>query len=565
MRINLAYGIIIALCLFLGFQSFKRYWQEKREYRFLKQFLNFIVQAKQFYLIHGRIDDALYEVLYEATGQVLVEGEKLYEVLVSNKEEVRKQYMKEQKNPFVKLFGALVCIEMEYGTEQSKHTFLECIKLLQQDIVIELWKKEKIQALFVGLNFLILMPGFFLKVIERWGVDNLAELSTYYHGTFGAWALIGIFLVISMTWCFVAQTRLFLQKTEKEEKEHIFVKKLEEQAFIKWMLRIWEVNCSFSYQKQKEKLQELKTHLTPEQFLLQRWGSAIVLGICSLILFSFFSWSAKSEALAGKEMWKTESVAEFGMLEETWFQGIVSVEEKYKGYKQIDDSILWQELYDYYNRTNPMPANIGVLQVKKNLENYQKGNAFFPKVFFFLFACLFGWQIPKWYLLYEALYRRCMIEYEMLHYETIVILLAEKEGIDELTILEWLEEGSNLYKDILLWCWLSYYGGAEEACLELRELEKGAEKGYALFTIADALLLSDTIGMKRAFEEMFTRRKNEQEQTKQENEREVQKYGTIAQLIAFFPLSFIIGVYLILPFLLESMVQLSGFLQQIHT
>ena len=94
---------------------------------------------------------------------------------------------------------------------------------------------------------------------------------------------------------------------------------------------------------------------------------------------------------------------------------------------------------------------------------------------------------------------------------------------------------------------------------------KSEKKAFPFISIADGFLLSDKIGLKKAFEDREVHRKNGQEQRKQENERNVQKYGMIAQMISFFPLSFIIGVYLILPFLMESMVQLSEFLQQMQT
>ena len=565
MGINLFYIMLIIVSIILFIKSYKRYKKEREECQFLKDFLNFVQKVKQVYFATGMIEDAIFEVLYDMKDRVLLEGEKIYEVLCSNKEEVRKQYMQEQKNPFVKLFGSLVYMEMEYGTKEDKNTFLECIQLLQQDIVIEIWKKEKIQALFGGLSFLILFPGFFLKSIEQWGILNLPELSKYYRGTFGIWALVSIFFVVLMTWWLIEQIRFFLQKDVKEEKKPSFLEYLEEKSVMQWVFKIWEQSFSTYYEKEKKKLQSFRTILTPEQFLLKKFLIAMVLFFLSILITCLFLSSKQSQALEGKELWGIEEASGTGLLSENWQKGVLYVGEKYKEEKEIDEEQIWQELYEYYNKTNFLPAKVGVLQVKQNLEQYQKSKWTLQKFFLVILIGCIGWKIPNWILWYEAILRKYIVEHEFIHYETVLIFLSEKTQLDVIKILEWMEEGGMVYKDILQWCWLSSYEGEEEAFLELREYGKSEKKAFPFISIADGFLLSDKIGLKKAFEDREVHRKNGQEQRKQENERNVQKYGMIAQMISFFPLSFIIGVYLILPFLMESMVQLSEFLQQMQT
>ncbi|MBO8463441.1 MAG: hypothetical protein IAC13_05860 [Firmicutes bacterium] len=565
MGINLFYIMLIIVSIILFIKSYKRYKKEREECQFLKDFLNFVQKVKQVYFATGMIEDAIFEVLYDMKDRVLLEGEKIYEVLCSNKEEVRKQYMQEQKNPFVKLFGSLVYMEMEYGTKEDKNTFLECIQLLQQDIVIEIWKKEKIQALFGGLSFLILFPGFFLKSIEQWGILNLPELSKYYRGTFGIWALVSIFFVVLMTWWLIEQIRFFLQKDVKEEKKPSFLEYLEEKSVMQWVFKIWEQSFSTYYEKEKKKLQSFRTILTPEQFLLKKFLIAMVLFFLSILITCLFLSSKQAQALEGKELWGIEEASSTGLLSENWQKGVLYVGEKYKEEKEIDEEQIWQELYEYYNKTNFLPAKVGVLQVKQNLEQYQKSKWTLQKFFLVILIGCIGWKIPNWILWYEAILRKYIVEHEFIHYETVLIFLSEKTQLDVIKILEWMEEGGMVYKDILQWCWLSSYEGEEEAFLELREYGKSEKKAFPFISIADGFLLSDKIGLKKAFEDREVHRKNGQEQRKQENERNVQKYGMIAQMISFFPLSFIIGVYLILPFLMESMVQLSEFLQQMQT
>ena len=410
-------------------------------------------------------------------------------------------------------------MEMEYGTKEDKNTFLECIQLLQQDIVIEIWKKEKIQALFGGLSFLILFPGFFLKSIEQWGILNLPELSKYYRGTFGIWALVSIFFVVLMTWWLIEQIRFFLQKDVKEEKKPSFLEYLEEKSVMQWVFKIWEQSFSTYYEKEKKKLQSFRTILTPEQFLLKKFLIAMVLFFLSILITCLFLSSKQAQALEGKELWGIEEASSTGLLSENWQKGVLYVGEKYKEEKEIDEEQIWQELYEYYNKTNFLPAKVGVLQVKQNLEQYQKSKWTLQKFFLVILIGCIGWKIPNWILWYEAILRKYIVEHEFIHYETVLIFLSEKTQLDVIKILEWMEEGGMVYKDILQWCWLSSYEGEEEAFLELREYGKSEKKAFPFISIADGFLLSDKIGLKKAFEDREVHRKNGQEQRKQENEK----------------------------------------------
>ena len=98
MGINLFYIMLIIVSIILFIKSYKRYKKEREECQFLKDFLNFVQKVKQVYFATGMIEDAIFEVLYDMKDRVLLEGEKIYEVLCSNKEEVRKQYMQTKES-----------------------------------------------------------------------------------------------------------------------------------------------------------------------------------------------------------------------------------------------------------------------------------------------------------------------------------------------------------------------------------------------------------------------------------------------------------------------------------
>ena len=123
-----------------------------------------------------------------------------------------------------------------------------------------------------------------------------------------------------------------------------------------------------------------------------------------------------------------------------------------------------------------------------------------------------------------------------------------------MTVIEYMEEGSDIYETIWGKSLLSVYIG---------EQLKEQGRHIRLQQIANDLVFSDQVGMKKAFEDYLIHRKKQQERRRQENELLVKKRGIVAKSIAFVPLFFEISMYLIVPVVLESMIQLSSFLEQI--
>lgn len=565
MKTEIAYGVIAIFCVILAVSGWKKQREEKKQCEFLKQLLLFIQKVKQNYFVHGMIEEAIYDALYDMDGEILQEGEKIYDVLYDGREEYRKQYMEEQKNPFVKLFLALCYLEMQYGESREKTVFFDCIQLLKQDVTQEIRKREKIIELFSGLLFLMLSPPFFLKAVEQWGVSNIPELERYYCGTFGALAFFGLVFVLFGIYCLVRELRYHLHSSNKREQKKGWLKELEKEARVSWAFHIWEKRWKDRYEKGRFELQNLEIANTPEHLFIKK----ILCGCCFYCLFCsmmfIYLLAGRQEALEGKRMYHKETMIQSQLTKEQWFDGVFFYEQEYKEEKIIPTQEIEKKLYQYYGKKEELPAKLGALQVEENIKSY---HSYYFRTSYFLFGTIFfvlGWYVPNWILRYEYTKTKQKEEEEFIHYQTILIYLSKVKQMDLIEVLEWLEEGSGIYQERFLRCLLSIFGGEEKAFLELKKVYHEKEKLKEQFVmIVDSLLLSDQIGLERAFEDFYLYRKNEQERKKELDEIQVKKDAMIAQMLAFTPLSYVIGVYLILPFLLESMIQLSGFLQQIQ-
>lgn len=565
MKTEIAYGVVALFCLILAIHGLQKQKEEKRQCDFLKQFLVFIQKVKQAYFVHGMIEEAIYDALYDMNGEVLKEGEKMYDVLCDGREEYRKQYMEEQKNPFIKLFLALCYLEMQYGESREKTVFFDCIQLLKQDVTQEIRKREKIIELFSGLLFLILFPALFLKAVEQWGVSNIPELERYYRGTFGVVAIFCFFFVLFGIYWLVGELRYHLHSSDNRRKKEGWLKELEKEARVSWAFHIWEKRWKERYEKGRFELQNLEIANTPEHLFIKKilCGCSCYLLFCIMIFVYLFA--GRQEALESKRLYHKETMVQNQLTKEQWFAGVSLYEQEYKKEEIVPIQEIEKKLYQLYGKKEELPAKLGALQVEENIKTY---HTYHFQMYYLLVGIVFfvlGWYVPNWILRYEYTKTKQKEEEEFIHFQTILIFLSKVKQMDLIEVIEWLEEGSGIYQERLIRCLLSIFSGEEKAFLELKRLYSDNEILKEQFVmIVDSLTLSDQIGLERAFEDFYLYRKNEQERKKELDEIQVKKDAMIAQMLAFTPLSYVIGVYLILPFLLESMIQLSGFLNQMQ-
>lgn len=150
------------------------------------------------------------------------------------------------------------------------------------------------------------------------------------------------------------------------------------------------------------------------------------------------------------------------------------------------------------------------------------------------------------------------MEDEVLAFHSIIIMLMHISRMDVLTILEWMENFAQIFKASLMECVNSFSYNDEDALLQLENNEP-----YLPFVrIVGNLRSSDNVGIEKAFEEIYSQRKYFIEKRKQDNEISIANKGAIGRVVAFVPMIVTIGLYLIIPFVMQSMSQLMGYVNQ---
>lgn len=167
-------------------------------------------------------------------------------------------------------------------------------------------------------------------------------------------------------------------------------------------------------------------------------------------------------------------------------------------------------------------------------------------------AGIIAYHFPYWMALSRKKIAQMNMEDEIIQYQSIIIMLMNMKRISVYTILEFMESFAILYKDSIQECINNYNAGDIQALEVLREREP-----FEPFQrVVDSLIICDKIGTELAFDEVNSDRSYYQEKRRQENDMNLGVKAALGKLIAFVPIVLTIGLYLIVPFVIESMNQL---------
>ncbi|MBP3814900.1 MAG: hypothetical protein ILA12_09625, partial [Butyrivibrio sp.] len=151
--------------------------QESLDKKLLIQLGDFITNIRHHYSVQGNVEDSIYDTLDETPYEMGLHATKIYKMLTAtNVEHEVDKYTDIAPNKFILTMVAICATIKEYGDktlDDGQSLFLTNINYLKEEINVELIKRRRNAFLFSGLITLTLLPLFFLKAIEAWGVSNI--------------------------------------------------------------------------------------------------------------------------------------------------------------------------------------------------------------------------------------------------------------------------------------------------------------------------------------------------------------------------------------------------------
>lgn len=474
------YGILIMAAVVTNRQWVRQRLQ-KEEKRLLEQLEKYLGDVRHYYHTGGLIEEAVLNSLEEAPYEIALHMYQIYDILVEGDKEKELRYRQMAPNKFLTTFLALCQITMEYGdsVRNDKSLFLTNLNHLREEIRIELLKREKIAYVFSGLIWVCLLPVFFLKIIENWGIDNLPELEDYYHGDYG---IIVSALIFIGTWG-AYELICSLREYEVFWKNHRILKKLSEMPWIHRKIKGWIFTHPKWAQGLSQKLQQWEAGKRLPEFIVE---------------------SAIYGSLSGGAFFII--ICHIGILKGAFF---------------------------YISLVLGLAGGIAA------------GGA--------------GFFIPWIFLQFRLFFGKREKEDEVLQFHSIILMLMYLKRMNVETILTWLENFSCSFRKSIQECVDDFAYDNEAALRRLRE----REPFLPFVRLVENLEACDRIGVLEAFDEIAGQRTYFLEKRKQDNEIAISEKGAIARVVAYLPMVLTLLLYLIVPFVLESIIQLGGYMSQL--
>lgn len=529
--------------------------KENLDKKLLNQLGDFITNIRHHYSSQGNVEDSIYDTLDETPYEMGLHATKIYRILNSTNVEAEvDKYTDVAPNKFILTLVAICATIKEYGDKRlsdGQSLFLTNINYLKEEINVELIRRKRNAFLFSGLVTLTLLPLFFLKAIEAWGVANIPEMEGFYKGTAGTVVMAGIFVITVIVYQLVCNLK---DGHTDDTRDHKFIGAILSVPIINKLVTI-EINKNFTkHLRIDDGLKMVGDRIGIKGFLIKR----LLLGLLAILLINVVIFT--SEIRSRHNILNNFTDA---------FESSIVPDEAYRQAMReaaIDYTLSCRNMED--NETNR-------LIVQSEIEKRGIGEKFALEVtnevfirvakykdIYYRWWCLliciagfyFGYFLPYGILRYKLRIVKMDMEDEVIQYQTIVLILMHVDGIMIDTVLEWMERFAYCFKQSISECIINLEYSTQKALQKMKNVET-----FPPFRrFVDNLLMVDNEDILTAFSEIETDREYYKEKRKTDNEIISTQKSEVGKVIAFIPLIATLVCYLIVPFAMYAVKLMSS-------
>ena len=257
----------------------------------LKEQIEFFSEIRHAYHEFNMVEEAIYQVSQDEEKNVSRQGEKIYEVLISDDPETElEKYYDIAPNSFLKEFAGISYLTKEFGDRKvnGASLYLKNVNNITQEMQLEILKRDKLNYVFQSLSVISIVPILMLEPLRSWAVSNFSFTANWYNGKSGMIVQILILLITFLSYILVRKlkdngsTNINTKNTENPWQEKIYKKKP-----IKRVVDLFiPKKGTKEYRKTTQMLKDSASPLKMEWLYVNRISLAIVTFIVSIIVFS---------------------------------------------------------------------------------------------------------------------------------------------------------------------------------------------------------------------------------------------------------------------------------------
>lgn len=537
---------------------------DKIDNKILKEQIDFFSEIRHAYHEYNMVEEAIYQVSQDDEKDVSRQGEKIYEILISDDPEMElEKYYDIAPNSFLKEFAGVSYLTKEFGDRKvdGASLYLKNVNNITQEMQLEILKRDKLNYVFQSLSVIAIAPVLLLEPLKNWAISNFSFTASWYQGKAGMIVQMLILLITFVSYVLVRKLKDNGSTAIDTRTENPWQEKLYKKKPIKKIVDLFiPKKGTKEYRKVVQLLKDAASPQKMEWLFMNRIAIAIVTFFASIIVFTqlhvvainyIYTEPTTDYNIIGGLSEKDEKKA----IEITKQDNIVL--DQYRGkpkttQEQIKTSVQKLKYYEGAESTEIDKAAERIynkLQVI-NTEYVQ----WFELLLAFVFAVI-GYMAPLWILVFQAKMRQLEMEDEVMQFQTIILMLMRIERVNVEIILEWLERYSNIFKAPITKCVNNYEAGAWEALEAMKE-----EVNYVpMIRIIESLQAAvEKIPITDAFDELDSERDYYQEKRKESNERLIKRKGMIGKAIGFAPMVCLFVGYLIIPLVFIGLTSMSS-------
>lgn len=538
---------------------------DKIDNKILKEQIDFFSEIRHAYHEYNMVEEAIYQVSQDDEKDVSRQGEKIYEILISDdpEMELEKYYDIAAPNSFLKEFAGVSYLTKEFGDRKvdGASLYLKNVNNITQEMQLEILKRDKLNYVFQSLSVIAIAPVLLLEPLKNWAISNFSFTASWYQGKAGMIVQMLILLITFVSYVLVRKLKDNGSTAIDTRTENPWQEKLYKKKPIKKIVDLFiPKKGTKEYRKVVQLLKDAASPQKMEWLFMNRIAIAIVTFCASIIIFTQLhvvainyiytepttdyniigGLSEKDEKKA-MEITKQDNIIldQYRGKPKTTQEQIKTSVQKLKYYEGAESTEIDKAAERIYNKLHVI-----------NTEYVQ----WFELLLAFVFAVI-GYMAPLWILVFQAKMRQLEMEDEVMQFQTIILMLMRIERVNVEIILEWLERYSNIFKAPITKCVNNYEAGAWESLEAMKE-----EVNYVpMIRIIESLQAAvEKIPITDAFDELDSERDYYQEKRKESNERLIKRKGMIGKAIGFAPMVCLFVGYLIIPLVFIGLTSMSS-------
>ena len=264
---------------------------DKIDNKILKEQIDFFSEIRHAYHEFNMVEEAIYQVSQDDEKDISRQGEKIYEILISDDPEMElEKYYDIAPNSFLKEFAGVSYLTKEFGDRKvdGASLYLKNVNNITQEMQLEILKRDKLNYVFQSLSVISIAPVLLLEPLKSWAISNFSFTASWYLGKPGMIVQIIILLLTFLSYILVRKlkdngsTAMNTKNTENPWQEKLYKKKIVKKIVDLFVPK----EGTKEYRKVNQLLKDSASSQKMRWLYINRICLAIVTFFASLIIFT---------------------------------------------------------------------------------------------------------------------------------------------------------------------------------------------------------------------------------------------------------------------------------------